>query len=190
MILEDTMAHAKDREEVLAQLDYAVSQLFEHMDPSLIPEVGTNIAYALPGARSPEDVAAVEGRIVRLGSRVHPVGTVKFGASDHIARIVLTTMKFDPAIRSAANIRFSEELIGLLEGLLFDICSFDRTKEPEGVRTMDWGVAFCCKEAVPDVIYDRGAMGKEPMIRILGEDPVTVAHNIIKLSGRIKTTTV
>jgi hydroxymethylpyrimidine/phosphomethylpyrimidine kinase len=50
---------------------------------------------------------------------------------------------------------------------------------------MDWGVASCCREGVPDVIYDRGAVGKEPMIRVLGEDPVTIAHNILKLSNRI-----
>jgi hydroxymethylpyrimidine/phosphomethylpyrimidine kinase len=50
---------------------------------------------------------------------------------------------------------------------------------------MDWGGAFCCREGVPDIIYDRGAAGLEPMIRVLGEDPVMVAHNILKLSNRI-----
>ncbi|HQN92356.1 MAG TPA: thiamine-phosphate synthase family protein, partial [Methanoculleus sp.] len=43
-----------------------------------------------------------------------------------------------------------------------------------------------CRGGVPDVIYDRGAVGKEPMIRLFGEDPVTVAQNILKLSNRIK----
>ena len=57
--------------------------------------------------------------------------------------------------------------------------------EPPGVQTMDWGVASCCREGVPDAIYDRGAVGKEPMIRVLAEDPVMVAHNILKLSNRI-----
>jgi predicted fused transcriptional regulator/phosphomethylpyrimidine kinase len=166
-----------------------VGLLEEQMDPVLIPEVGSNIVYALPDARDPSAVAGVEGRIVRLGGRVHPVGKVAFGASDHVARIVLTAMRFDPAVRSAANIRFSEEIVAVLEEMLLEVRSFDRTREPAGVRTMDWGVAFCCEEgSVPDVIYDRGAMGKEPMIRLLGEDPVSIVHNIIKLSGRIKST--
>jgi hydroxymethylpyrimidine/phosphomethylpyrimidine kinase len=102
-----------------------------------------------------------------------------------VARIVLTVMRFDPEIRSAANIRFSETFLLEMENLLFEICSFDRANEPPGVQTMDWGVASCCREGVPDVIYDRGAVGKEPMIRVLGEDPVTIAHNILKLSNRI-----
>jgi hydroxymethylpyrimidine/phosphomethylpyrimidine kinase len=175
----------EDRARVIAHMDQAVMLLAGRMDPRLIPEVGMNIVYALPDARSRDDVAGVLGRIVRLGDRVHPVGEITFGASDHVARIVLTAMHFDQGIRSAANIRFSETILLEMENLMFEICSFDRESEPPGVQTMDWGVASCCKEGVPDVIYDRGAQGKEPMIRVLGEDPVTVAHNILKLSGRI-----
>jgi len=174
-----------DRERVLHELGDAVKRIKEHANPALVPEVGMNIAYALPGARIPGDVAAVMGRIVRMGGRIHPVGDIAFGASDHVARIVLTAMKFNPEMRSAANVRFSEDYIGIMDDELLEIRSFDRTKEPPGVNTMDWGVASCCKNGVPDVIFDRGAMGKEPMIRILGEDPYTVSQNILKLSRRI-----
>ncbi|MDV4343665.1 phosphomethylpyrimidine kinase [Methanoculleus sp. YWC-01] len=174
-----------DRGAVIGRLNEAVTLLTERMDARLIPEVGMNIVYALPDARSKADVAGVLGRIVRLGEAVHPVGEIAFGASDHMARIVITTMRFDPSIRSAANIRFAETILPELENLLFEVCSFDREKEPPGVQTMDWGVASCCRESVPDIIYDRGAVGKEPMIRVLGEDPVMVAHNILKLSNRI-----
>ncbi len=173
------------REEVLSILRSAVDLLESSMDASLIPEVGTNIAFALPNARGVEDVAAVQGRIVRLLGKPHPVGPVAFGASDHVARIVLTAMKFDPEIRSAGNIRCSPESIKALSDLFLEVCSFDREKEPPGIRTMDWGVASCCRSGVPDVIYDRGAMGKEPMIRILGETPNEVVNNILKLAGRM-----
>ena len=176
----------EEREKVIKRLEEAVGLLAERMDARLIPEVGMNIVYALPDAQSREDVAGVMGRIVRLGDRVHPVGEIAFGASDHMARVVLTAMRFDPKIRSAANIRFSDEIVSKLNDLLFEVCSFDRGEEPPGVQTMDWGVASCCRGGVPDVIYDRGAVGKEPMIRLLGEDPVTVAQNILKLSNRIK----
>ncbi|NYT06040.1 MAG: phosphomethylpyrimidine kinase [Methanomicrobiales archaeon] len=177
-----------EREEIESRLSYAVSLIQEGMHPACIPEVGMNIVYALPDAREPGDVAGVMGRIVRLGSAVHPVGGIAFGASDHIARIVLTAMRFDPAVRSAANIRFSERAVELLRDMMLEVRSFDRTAEPPGVKTMDWGVAQCCRDGVPDVIFDRGAIGKEPMIRLLGDDPVTLAHNILMLSGRIKDT--
>jgi predicted fused transcriptional regulator/phosphomethylpyrimidine kinase len=173
------------REKVLAMLQAAVDQLERTMHTILIPEVGTNIAYALPDARDKDDVAAVEGRIVRIGDRPHPVGSIAFGASDHVAAIVLTAMKFDPDIRSAANIRYSPELIALLEDLFLEMCSFDRSSEPPGTRTMDWGVAFCCRNGVPDIIFDRGAVGKEPMIRVLAENPVEVASIIGRISTRL-----
>ncbi|WP_292520710.1 thiamine-phosphate synthase family protein [Methanoculleus sp.] len=175
----------EERGRVIDRLNEAVMLLAERMDARLIPEVGMNIVYALPDARSKDDVAGILGRIVRLGDTVHPVGKIAFGASSNVARTVLTAMRFDSRVRSAANIRFSEALLPELENLLFEVCSFDRAKEPPGVETMDWGIASCCKEGVPDVIYDRGAMGIEPMIRVFAEDPVMVAQNILKLSNRI-----
>lgn len=173
------------KEEVINELTIALEKLRRGMDARLIPEVGSNLVYALPGARDPGDVAGVEGRIVRLRGSIHPVGEVAFGASDHIARIVLTAMRFDPEVRSAANVRFSDTLAKLLEELSFDLCWFDRTQEPPGISTMDWGVASCCKDHVPDSIIDRGAVGKEPMIRILGPDPMSVTNTIVMLSSRI-----
>jgi hydroxymethylpyrimidine/phosphomethylpyrimidine kinase len=174
------------RKSVLSALEDAVKELVSSMDPGLIPEVGSNIAYALPGARDKDEVAAVQGRIVRLSGKVHPVGPEDFGASDHVARIVLTAMKFDPAIRCAANIRYSPEIIRIIEDLLLETCSFDRAGEPPGTRTMDWGVAFCCRSGVPDVIFDRGAVGKEPMVRILAQDPAEVVAIISRISNRYR----
>lgn len=164
----------------------AVKRITEVMNPVLIPEVGMNVAYARAGATAPGEVAAVEGRIVRKGNEVFPVGEVKFGASDHVARIVLTAMKYDQGMRAAANIRYNDRFIEVLDMMPLEIRSFDRAREPAGVSTMDWGVASCCGEDdVPDIIYDKGGVGKEPMIRILGEDPASVVNNILMLSERI-----
>src|SRR3989441_4714200 len=55
-----------------------------------VPEVGINLGYALPAATSPEDVCALEGRIIRVGPRLEATGPPAFGASRHVARIILT----------------------------------------------------------------------------------------------------
>jgi predicted fused transcriptional regulator/phosphomethylpyrimidine kinase len=175
----------QERAEVLQRLDSAVSLLVRAMSPELIPETGSNIVYALKGARDIDDVAAVGGRIRRQAGRPYPAGAVSFGADKDVARIVLTTMRFDPAIRSVATIRYDPGTIRICEDLFFEICHFDRNQEPPGIRTMEWGVASCCREGIPDVIYDRGAAGKEAMIRILGDNPLAVANNIIKVSARM-----
>jgi len=175
----------EERSRILRMLGEAVESLCQGMDPRLVPEVGTNIVFASAEARDPSGVAAVDGRIVRVGGLPRPAGGIAFGASSHVARVVLTAMRFDRDIRSAANIRFCEEAIHVAEDALFEVCSFDRQREPPGVRTMDWGVAFCCEDGVPDIIYDRGAVGKEAMIRVLAPTPQEVATKINIMSRRI-----
>ncbi len=152
---------------------------------NLIPEVGCNIAMGIENASSTSDVAAVQGRIVRLKGSPHAVGCVSFGASSHIARIVLTAMHHDCSIRAAMNIRYSEEALSACEELGLQIVRFRREGEPEGVSTMEWGVAEAIKSAgsLPDVIYDTGDFGKEAMIRLLGKDALEVAGRAVGIAG-------
>jgi thiamine-phosphate diphosphorylase len=172
-------------DDMLRELDYAVSLLKGAMSPDMIPEAGSNIGYGRKGARDSRDVAAVGGGIRRHGHGIQPDSPVAFGADEAIARIILTAMRFDPLIRSAAVIRYDPGIVRICEDLFFEICPFERGQEPPGIRTMEWGVASCCRDGIPDVIYDRGAVGKEALIRFLGENPLVVANNIIKVSARI-----
>ena len=179
------MGDERAREEVISGLKYAVSLLEEKMAADLVPVTGSEIAYALKGAREPDQVAGVLGGIVRIGDRVHAKGGITFGAAGDAAGIVLTAMRFDPTMRSAATIKCSAEVLSAMEEMFLEICSFDREKEPIGIKTMDWGVASCCGNGVPEVIYDRGAVGKEAMVRFMGQEPLEIANKIIMLSARI-----
>jgi thiamine-phosphate diphosphorylase len=179
------MGRAEEEAEVKGRLGLAVKVLADGMSPVLLPAAGANIGYALRGARGPGDVAAIQGGIAREGAGVRLSGSIAFGADAGVARVVITAMRTDPEIRSAAVIRFSPAILAALGDLLLETCSFDRAREPPGVSTMEWGVAFCCRDGVPDAIYDRGAPGKEGLIRILGEDPVQVARTIVAVSSRL-----
>jgi len=151
---------------------------------SLIPEVGCNIGSATPEAQSVEDVAAVRGRIVTIGGgRARAVGCAEFGASSHIARLILAVMQFDPMMRSALNIRYSEDVISACEECGYTVASFDRRYEPPHQKTMDWGAEYAITEAgsVPQVIWDAGGVGKEAMVRILGRSAVEVAGLAIRV---------
>lgn len=153
---------------------------------SLIPEVGCNIAMAIPNAEEIPDVAAIEGRIIRLKGYPRTFGCIDFGASSHVARIVLAAMKFDPEIRSAVNIKYSPKILDICSELGYTISSFDRANEPEETSTMDWGVTYAintCK-AVPDVIFDKGDIGKEPMVRLLGKSAIEVTSKAIKVAEK------
>ncbi|RPI99254.1 MAG: bifunctional hydroxymethylpyrimidine kinase/phosphomethylpyrimidine kinase, partial [Deltaproteobacteria bacterium] len=157
----------------------------------LIPEVSSNLGYALPQAEGFEDVAAFPGRIVRFKNSVAALADPEFGASHHIARIILTAIKFAPDYCSAMNIRYSKEIVMVLKRKGFRIASFDRRLEPRGVKeregsSLEWGVGEVLKrgKGIPDFVYDVGDVGKEPMIRVLGRNPIEVVNKILKAVGR------
>lgn len=160
---------------------------------NIIPEIQSNLGYALPCPADETHVAAFRGRLIRSGDHVTKIHDPSFGASHHIARIILTVMDFDSSFRSAMNIRYSDELIKACETLSFSIDSFSRSSEPSDIRategaTLPWGVreVLASRSDVPDIIYDSGDIGKEPVIRVLGKNPAEVADKVIAISGQLK----
>ncbi len=178
------MLDESERYKALKNVEEAARQIETKMAAGLIPEVGCNIAMGIANASLVSDVAAVSGRIVRLKGSPHAVGCVAFGASSHIARIILTAMQFESSTRAAMNIRYSKVALAACKELGLRMASFSREDEPEGVSTMEWGVAGAIKKEgrVPDVIYDNGDVGKEAMIRLLGKDAIEVAGRAIDIS--------
>jgi hydroxymethylpyrimidine/phosphomethylpyrimidine kinase len=175
----------RERSIVLERLAQATVLLEQSLDVRLIPAKGAILAYALRGARDKNDIAAVQGGIINENGKPHAAGPCAFGGDEDTARLVLTVMRFDPLMRSAATLRFSKKTLTVTESLLLECASFDRTQEPPGISTMDWGVASCCKDGIPDVCYDYGGTGNEAIIRVLGENPIDVTNNIIMISNRI-----
>jgi hydroxymethylpyrimidine kinase/phosphomethylpyrimidine kinase len=181
-----------ERYHVIEALGDAVAQLKDEAHiGKIIPEVSSNLGYALPLAQTKGDVAAFPGRIVRLQDDIVTINPPAFGASQHIASIILTVMKCDSSFRSAMNIRYSPAIVQACKEEGFSILGFDRREEPEEVteeegRSLAWGVQKVLANAgeVPDVIYDEGGWGKEPMVRILGNDPAEVAQKVIKIKRR------
>ncbi len=180
--------HMAERYPVLKNVEEAVKLIEEHMCAELVPEVGCNIAMGVSNASSLSDVAAVSGRVVRLNDKPHAVGCVSFGASTHMARVVLTAMRYNPSIRGAMNIRYSDNVLKACERLGLSMESFSRKNEPEGVSSMEWGVACAIKKAgkVPEVIYDTGDIGKEAMIRLLGKNAKEVAEKAIRICAMMR----
>lgn len=176
------------KKEVIEKLEAAVYSLLNNENAYLLmPQVGSNVAMALPNASSLSEVAGISGRLVRCEKKVIPVGVIKFGGTSHVGRIVLTAMKFDPKMRAAMNIRYSEGIIETCSKLNFSISSFNRSKQPLDSKTMEWGTAEAIKEAgkVPDIIFDRGGVSKEAMVRILGKDAFSVVEKAKKIAEKL-----
>jgi hydroxymethylpyrimidine/phosphomethylpyrimidine kinase len=155
----------------------------------LVPEVQTNLGYALPEAESREEVAAFPGRIHRVGEGVQELAPPAFGATQHVASVILAAMTHDPSVRSAMNIRYDKAIVAACRRAKLSVGTFDRSKEPPVVRrregaSLEWGTNEAIRRAkgrVPDVIYDEGGLGKEAMIRVLGRSPQQVVDKVLAI---------
>jgi hydroxymethylpyrimidine kinase / phosphomethylpyrimidine kinase / thiamine-phosphate diphosphorylase len=176
------------RTHVIEELDKALERLKRLNIGHLIPEVQSNLAYAIPFAESVDDVASFPGRIVRLVNTIATLSSARFGASRQIHHLVLAAMEYDPERRSAMSIAYSDTLVRRIRSLGYTVAEFDRSRTPPDLQqeegsTLAWGVQDVMEELgkVPDAIFDRGAVGKVPMIRIFAMDPGSIVNLIARL---------
>ena len=144
----------------------------------LIPEVRMNISGSLPNATSKEEIAGIEGRITIIGGFPHASGEIKFNVSDHTARLILSAKEFDNSINFVTNLRYNEDYIKAIhEKTNLTTFEFLRESQPDTIRhedrsTMRWLIEESINKMgeIPDLIWDKGSIGKEPMIRVFSKN--------------------
>ncbi|NJE03986.1 thiamine-phosphate synthase family protein [Thermococcus sp. MV11] len=173
-----------NRAEVIEVLNLALGELAKIRGfPSLIPEVRSNLAYALPSPRGPEDVAAVPGRITAAKGRIFYLPP-EFGASHFTAGILVELASIRPEIRSVLNIRHGGDVETALGRAGFKVCRV-RTgglEENEAVRV----IAGALGERPCDAVIDEGGPGVEPLVYIFGESPMEVVEKVRRLIGALE----
>jgi len=183
-----SLYNKSERVDIIEQIEAAAKIIEEN--PILLPfaaEVGIQIAMALPFPCGPADIAAIEGRIVKIRDGLKAVGPARFGASRHLANVILTVMRYNPKIRAAMNLHYSPKIVEAFRKIGCKVAEFERGREPSEVKSVEgkslsWGTEEAIRRVgeVPDVIFDKGEVGKEPMIRILGRDAIEVVNKALK----------
>ena len=141
---------------------------------AFVPNVGT----ALPGAEDASDVAAIPGRIYAIGGRVEVPANPEFGASEHVATVVLAAMTVDPALRGAVNLATDDALLDAARDRGIDPLEFDPDYEDRGERLQE---RFEERGVVPRVVCHCGAFGIEPITYVLGETGMEAAGLAVEL---------
>ncbi len=193
-LLSNPCAHIKQqlaRYEVIEALKGALKRLQAVKEVAkLIPEVRSNLVYALPYARDYQEVAGFPGRLTVVEDRVCACALPAFGVSRHMASVVLKAMEYDQNMRAAMNIKYLPVVIEKGQNLGYKIKEVSRTEEApetkqiEG-KTLPWLTEQAVREDIPDLIYDKGDVGKEPMIRVLGKNPADVIDKVISLAKEV-----
>ena len=179
-----------ERYGIIKELEEAIRILESSPNlPSIIPESQTNLAMAISDAKDRSDVAAIRGRIVNMGYSVKASGCPEFGVSGHVANTIITVMKSHPQVRAAMNVRFDEKILSIARRMKLSITFYDRRQEPPEIRKIEgrttvWGSEQAIRRLnmAPEVIYHRGALGKEPMMILLGNSARNVAIQAKKLA--------
>jgi thiamine-phosphate diphosphorylase len=160
---------------------------------ALVPEVRVNVVYAPEGTEGPDQVLGVDGRITVVAGMPKASGPLRAGVSDHMARLVVETRRYDKAIRAGLDFRWNEAIFEYVQdycgarGLAFGC--IDRTVEPKELIGKDKGsipwkvkhlVGACGK--VPPVFYESRGWGKEPLFFLVGPDPAGVATRAVEIA--------
>lgn len=169
-----------EEQEVLDQLRLAVRALEQEEGlASLLPNVGSNLAMARRDARDVLDVAAVPGRMYEVKGALRVPGQPEFGASRHVAEVLLGVHEAFPEVRAALNLRYGDDVARALQGLGWRAVHFDAAYEHRRERLA------ALKGKAPDALFHEGAFGIEPALYVLGKGAVEVAAKAGKLHGAL-----
>jgi hydroxymethylpyrimidine/phosphomethylpyrimidine kinase len=185
-------------ESVLGNVALAVGNLESCKDFAyLMPEVRVNIVYALPGAKDGKEVAAIDGRITVVNGYPHASGLPRFGASDHMARMIIEARRHNKDVNAGINFKCDKSIIPVVKQYAREnklkFGWIDRTKEPDEAAEVDgmsipWKMKYLEKQngAVPDLFYEGDGWGKEPLFFALGTDAIDVVRIAKQIAGKYK----
>ena len=145
----------------------------------IMPQVGLNLAVALPGAKDPDDVLAFPGRLVEAHGRLLRPAPPAFGGSGHLARVLLALRVRAPDVAALANVRGGPDVLAKARKLGLNVHVAERaaTDPAEGVLLK----ALARAPKGIDAVHDPGAVGLEACLYLAGRDAEAVARKILRL---------
>ncbi len=151
---------------VLDSLDSAAARILDIVPEELVPKGGMNIAMAMRNAAGPEQIAAIDRRLVVHNGMIRKGGPAKFGVAEGLSYVLMAVMKKDPGTRCVMTLAYSDDTVAIMEEVGFRTVAAEMAKD----RLMDsTEKALSKSKTVPDAIVDKGNK-KERVIRLLAKD--------------------
>jgi predicted fused transcriptional regulator/phosphomethylpyrimidine kinase/predicted transcriptional regulator len=151
---------------------------------NIMPEVSVNLACAAGEARSPGEVVAIPGRIVKVKDRAKAMLPPEPGASVHMSKILLLVRSRMPETRACINFRFDARIGVLLAGSGLRTLVLRRhpshPAEDATVESLERKLKATNRPF--DAIVDEGGSGIEPNVYLFGTGAGQVARMAIKLA--------
>lgn len=146
----------------------------------LAPEVRINLAMATPDARDARGVGAFPGRLVNLKGEIRSVSEPEFGASNHLADVLLRVRRQQPAVAAILCVRDDDRVRRALReaGLRYRLLKRQRSELVISVHAQER----------PDALIDPGAFGIEPVTYVLGETALEAVDKAQRLLAHLPST--
>jgi predicted fused transcriptional regulator/phosphomethylpyrimidine kinase len=161
----------QEQTSLLKRLEWAVSRIDVNKLKLQMPAVGMNIACCLESSRSSSEVAAFPGKVTIVENKLRHHETPSFGASNHLANMLLLARRNDKDKTAILNIHPGNDN-DAIQNMCEDL-DLNLTFAPKGELVPHQGI---------DVILDEGAFGWEPALYILAHNPLELVdrmHRII-----------
>lgn len=164
----------------------AAERLLRDANPlRLMPQVGLNVARALPDAASPDDVLAFPGRLVEAGGRIVSPAAPTFGGSGHLARVLLARRAAQAADLALANVRGGADVLAAARKLGWSPALVTRGKAADEAPVLK--AASASRSPATVALHDPGAVGLEPCLYVAGRTALEVAERILLLQDALVT---
>ncbi|MDY6775896.1 MAG: thiamine-phosphate synthase family protein [Halobacteria archaeon] len=160
-----------------------------------IPNVGTNVVTAVPGADTVDEVVGVPGRVYEVRGEVKIPAKPELGASENVSEVVLAAHQslidmpvnqrltdansVEPSVRGGLNLATSDDFLEAAENRGVETVEFDPAYENRRDRLS----RIFEDSGVPEVVYHTGGFGIEPITYVLGETAVEAAELASEIIG-------
>ncbi len=150
----------------------------------VMPQVSVNIAYVYGEATSVDDVVAVPGRLVKAHDKARAFMKPEFGASTHLAKVLLEVKSRMKSFNAAINLKYDRQIEKILRRTKLRILRIGGVY-PQGV---DDPVVESLRQKIResrgefDALVDTGGPGLEPNLYLFATDAVEAASLAIKVA--------
>jgi hypothetical protein len=164
----DPLTNRSPRMLALEDLSDALSILEGKDITPLVPAIKVNIARAVHGARTNDEIASFPGRLMDRRGRITGASEPEFGASRHLAQTLLHAIKGNKEVSAAINLGYGPDVASILESRT-GVVILERTRSGIGEileNPPEGGIRY---------LVDPGDFGVEPCLYILGRSAREVA---------------
>jgi len=177
--IHDPDSDLRTTEQVLASLRRGLRTLERTRDVTdLIPNVGSNLVECTPGAGGIDDVAGVPGRLFDVKGQLAVPAEPEFGASEHVASVLLAARAAGSDARAALDLRYDPDIVERLAEDGHVTAEFDAEYDD-----LEAAIARALEaKGKADVLYHTGGYGIEPIVYVLGADAEAVVDVVRKLT--------